>query len=849
MDKQKYKQLALSFGISEKDFSQLLIILQQWGWTSEQETEEAIDETQLLEESKQSDSSPKLTHQESSEYKDIQQLGKGGMGEVRKVQDQQLNRMVALKSLHSKWKDDHNALSRFLKEAQLTSQLQHPGIAPVFDFGHKSDGSPYFTMPEIKGRTFGSLLREASKKTVHTFSRQRLNDFHQVCKTLAYAHSRGVIHCDIKPDNIMLGEFGEVYVLDWGLSIVTEPLDGYAPIQILPVRERDLIGTPLYMSPEQVLGEAKNISFSSDVYSLGILLFQILMGKKPLDGTTESILEKIKDGELQRIPKNMGIPNALIKIYQRATQFNAKDRYKHASQMAVELENWLIGAQQEERATNLVAQAKAKQPKIEQLKLQADFLVAKANDIKQQIAPWSPEEDKVQFWETLDNVLAVEKEAKQAEMDIEQLLQGALLYSSECIDAHRELSLFYKQQHRIAEADKNQLASERIERMLRSHARALPIQDSVRLETIQYLKGDGAFSLETNPPGATVNIFEYQDIQRQLKPVFLKTIRETPIIKETLPIGSYLLEIVHQGREKVLYPIFIERLSHWTSTPPGLDTPEKVWLPPLGTLSQQECYIPSGWFISGGDPHTSAINAKRIWVDGFIIDKYPVTNQEYIKWLNYLVDNDQEDLALTCTPQHNYGSDRRIYGRDQDGHFILKIDAEGDMWHSDWPVVMVDWHSCSHYTRWRSSQSNHQWRLPLEMEWEKSARGVDGRFFPWGNFFEPSRCCNRHSDPVRQLLTSIDDFPMDKSPYGVRGMAGNTGDWCLDPYHSNPRTYKDRAIFPAETKIENREHIFRGGSWAKAKNELRVACRFSNPPVAKVANIGFRCATSLKLND
>src|SRR6516164_6002295 len=143
-------------------------------------------------------------------------LGQGGMGDVWLARDRRLRRLVAVKVMQERWLGNANAVRRFVEEAQLTSQLQHPGIPPVYETGALPDGRPYFCMKVVKGRTLAALLAE--RRTPGDDLPRLLGAFEQVCQAVAYAHSKGVIHRDLKPQNVMVGAFGEVQVMDWGLA-------------------------------------------------------------------------------------------------------------------------------------------------------------------------------------------------------------------------------------------------------------------------------------------------------------------------------------------------------------------------------------------------------------------------------------------------------------------------------------------------------------------------------------------------------------------------------------------------------------------------------------------------------
>jgi serine/threonine-protein kinase len=230
-------------------------------------------------------------------YEERASLGQGGMGDVRLCRDRAIGREVAIKTvrpLHA----SHGALrERFIREARVQAQLEHPAIVPVYDFGVDAQGAAYFTMKRVRGITLEEIvdgIRRGDPEVLRHYGRHRiLAAFVQVCRAIDYAHERGVLHRDLKPANVMLGPYGEVYVLDWGLSKVrsaSRDLDAALVAdknEAIDVPEGEtaagaVFGTPAYMAPEQVRGEA--LDERADVYSLGAILFELLT-LEPLHGT------------------------------------------------------------------------------------------------------------------------------------------------------------------------------------------------------------------------------------------------------------------------------------------------------------------------------------------------------------------------------------------------------------------------------------------------------------------------------------------------------------------------------------------------------------------------------------
>ncbi|HEY5937641.1 MAG TPA: serine/threonine-protein kinase [Kofleriaceae bacterium] len=202
----------------------------------------------------------------SGRYEETSVLGIGGMGKVVLAKDVRIGRDVALKVLHGERGIQPVERRRFLREAQVQGQLEHPAIVPVYDIDRSADGSTFFTMRRVIGSTLAQVIEDHRAGTSKHSVRELLQAFNTVCLTVEYAHSRGIVHRDLKPANIMLGEFGEVYVLDWGLARM-------AGSERLSV-PGGLLGTPLYMAPEQI--DDPEVGPAADVWSLGAILFEIL---------------------------------------------------------------------------------------------------------------------------------------------------------------------------------------------------------------------------------------------------------------------------------------------------------------------------------------------------------------------------------------------------------------------------------------------------------------------------------------------------------------------------------------------------------------------------------------------
>ena len=307
------------------------------------------------------------------------EIGKGGIGSVWRVHDRQMNRSLAAKVLLPNFKNHRAANERLVREALLAGSIQHPGIPPVYEHGALLAGSSFFTMKLVEGKTLDELLAE---RTDPSQNRQHfLNVFRQIAEAVGFAHSKQVLHRDLKPQNIMVGEFGEVQIMDWGMAkrlgvdthdlacqaekatlvdqaetdtnmqATDSSLDGRSLERNAALTAQgEVFGTPFYMSPEQAAGDLANMDQRSDVFSLGAILFEILVGRRLYEGVTEMEPVRIAaEADLTEALADLesaGLDEDLVAICQHCLALNFQQRPPHGGAVALRIGRHLESVEQ-----------------------------------------------------------------------------------------------------------------------------------------------------------------------------------------------------------------------------------------------------------------------------------------------------------------------------------------------------------------------------------------------------------------------------------------------------------------------------------------------------------------------
>lgn len=772
------------------------------------------------------------------DYQGLSAIGIGGVGAVFSAHEPGLNREVALKILRPQFRDQADRIESFIREARATAQIDHPNIVPVHRLGVFDDVGVYFTMKRVEGETLRAILRKLSENREgyrRNYSLNRLLEiFVAACNGVAFAHRHGILHCDLKPGNLMVGDYGEVLVMDWGMARYRADLDqggcGGAKMDLelgcrldaAPENDPEKLtlgGTPAFMPPEMITGEQREADEQADVYGLGAILYTILTWKSaPYDVTLppEELMRIAATGRFvpprKAAPREQSTPLELEAICLKAMARDRSKRYATVAELLQDLRNYmddypvqaysptpfyrlakLIRRRPMIPATLAAAiltwagfygygylsnlsQGNSLLTLAEYNYTQAGRHNAVAQRIRQQLLhDTSPRDDRTDAFR--------EEELRRQTAEAENGYNSALEFISRAAEygvresvVNRMYRDVFSSMIRLYLQTDNYGALESFLRQVRGRWKQIfdrVVEEDPALGTLVRRFQERSGTLEITAPAQAGRRLSIYDDQGQIVMFPGQAPGDSGYPAEDLPLGderhqfelpagSYRLEFNRPGHATVRAPVIVPPAGvgklHW-------NIPDE--LPP------DVCFIPGGEFLAGR-------RGGRKQLPAFLIGRHEVTFREYLDFWRSLGDPALRTRYLgwsSLQADGGRGAPEPIW--DEQGRLR-------DPFRPEFPVVGIPGEATEAFCRYKGWQLGMNCRLPSQLEWEKAARGVDGRDYVWGNIYVSDRALLADHPEARLFPSGAqpESFPADVSPYGVYDLVGNVRELVRSPGES-----------------------------------------------------------------
>ena len=734
-------------------------------------------------------------------------IARGGSGWVFKARDPVLDREVAVKL--SRPELGRAAADRILNEARITARLNHARVLPVhqaLDLGDRAcvvyRMAPTLTLQRL---LHGSLKHLTAKWSTTA----RLRMVVEGTSAIARAHELGIVHGDLHPANIAIGPDGEPYLLDWGG--ITDATGAFT-------------GHPAYAAPEQLAGEPP--SFAGDVYAVAAMGWEVfsLRSFRPHrpEETLGEWINRLREDPAPALAA-ADLDPALAEVMERCFAPDPADR-PSASDYVRALNAVLTGrSERRRRREEADRRVDACQEGLDTYRDLAERVAAEqkvAAVQKAKLLDHAPFEQKRPLLETRDRIRRLMVEQELAWLTaVEDGLQGITLAPDDARGRQSMADLWWAR-FRQAEAGSSPAL------MAMSLSRIEEYDDGRHL---RLLAAPAHLSLACDVPGARATICQVVNRAHRLA-VEPTSEHALPLTKQPLTPGSWLLRVSAPGFPETTYALALRRREHHRGSL-RLFTADQIgagWVFMPGSafhmggdpLARLLAWRVGGrgplqnFAQGGGDPHARlALESCTPTIGDRFVMRYPVTAGEWLTWLNALPTDEARDRA----PGERLLADGMLpYWHESEDGWAL---PEG--WDARWPVMGVSAEDAEAYAAWRGEQEGRSLRLPTEEEWEKAARGVDGRAFPWGQDFDPTYAHMRRSRPGPAAPGAVGAFPMDSSVWGCMDMSGCIREWTGSSYGEGQR-------------------VVRGGSWQDEEDELRLASRGGLSAESRTRTVGFR---------
>jgi len=766
---------------------------------------------------------PRGPRRRLGEYRIVRLVGEGAMGKVYEAEQASLGRRVALKVLPKAFAQDEQAVERFEREARAAAAMHHPNVVQVYGSGREG-GQYYYAMEYVQGRSLRELLKDPERPLAD--ERKVAKYVLQVALAVDYAHGLGVIHRDLKPDNIIVREDDQAMVTDFGLAR-NERARTITQVGAL-------MGTPVYMAPEQAMG--RSVDGRIDVYALGVTLYECLTGRLPfLHKELRALLVMIREEDPTPLRElRPDVSPDLEAICHKALAKDPADRYPSGKALADDLIRFFRGDVAEARQARwwqVAVRKMRKAPVVTGLVVLVCALALAVTAIA--LRSGGPDTDRasVLLSEARDLVDGPLDRYRQAAGRLDEARGAASRDLNRALVSFREVeeALLAARGDRGAPAD---VALDRLGEVMallpRDHPEAIRARElAVELVWAQWRQAERQGDLQlaaahkrqlselgaldsgrrerplvtvtTTPPGAAATLYRVEtgpDGTWTLGPP--RDLGATPVEPgiEVEP-GEYVVELRADGRVPVRVPTEVRATVRGRALAAlEVDLPLDRGIP-LGFA-----YIAPGETYLGGDPQAVRPlyrTREPEFVPGFFLARHEVTVGEYVEFLN----------ALPAGVRRDHLPPRLQIGATGDGRATASPDV------LDHAVAGVRLQSARAYCQWRTERRGGfpRFRLPRDAEWEKAARGPRGRAFPWGDAFDVRRADRRsvlHTGAADGPcgVRAVGSAPGDESVYGIRDMGGNVSEWVEGQFGGDPRF-----------------GVLRGGSWARGPEVTRAASR------------------------
>lgn len=803
---------------------------------------------------------------------DMTTIGLGGIGAVFSAHDPTLHREIAIKILRPHYRNQLDYVTSFIREARITAQIDHPNVIPVHRLGMFDDAGAYFTMKRVKGVTLAQILRklrENDPKIRKIYTRQRLLEiFVSICNGVAFAHSKGIIHRDLKPANIMVGDYGEVFIADWGLALYRAEDDtshstrriklGELPEEKLPQEQTSKIsGTPAFMAPEQVAGKDEDLDAQTDVYALGTILYSILTWEaSPVENvsTVTELMRKVAQHKIlrprRRAPKRK-IPYELEAITLKAMHHNKSRRYETVIALLSDVRNYLakypvsaysplplyrfykfirrrplvpvtllaammtLGGWHLSELINNHLEARSLLQITQGLLDDCDSARKRALSNRRKLNAVFTRTGKTEIYGTAATLksgfLRHSNEFAVACNNSWEMLNKLLALKLDKQQAAKLFSRLFTMQIQFANSIGNETllnqTGERLWQLPPEITSEIFTKSPALAKQFILLKQDrGELKIKTSDPAIKFSAARLKDEKPEQATennaeVFVK-LQAMPAVNE-LKSGEYLIIAQMPDKRELRFPIVIER-----------DKVEVMTFDPPKEFPSGMVYIPEGNFIFGDKTFDDLYIRMRL--PAYFISRYEVTFKEYLEFWKSLPAAEREPFRAYVDAPEKQG--RKLMPLWDDAGKLLAP------YKPNMPVIGVTYEAAEAYCRYMSKKHNLKYRLPTALEWEKAARGVDGREYVWGDQFKKDYACIGGN---RSLPEEIGSFPKDRSIYGVYDQAGNARELVINPGG------------------EAQYYTSKGSSFKYSQRFARLS---SHVYASNLSDVGFRCVIEIPRN-